>query len=62
MTLSPRSAVTVRHPPGTAVDADHALTGSAVGLYLALWNRGDEIEGDDATVTWWREVARIRWS
>ena len=62
LTLSSGPAVAVRHPPGTDVVADDVLTGPAVALYLALWNRGDEIDGDAATVTWWREVARIRWS
>jgi uncharacterized protein (TIGR03083 family) len=62
LTLSSGPAVAMRHPPGADVAADDVLTGSAVALYLALWNRGDEIAGDAATLTWWREVARIRWS
>ena len=62
LTLSAGPAVAVRHPPGTDVAADDVLTGSAVALYLALWNRGDEIGGNRATLTWWRDVARIRWS
>jgi uncharacterized protein (TIGR03083 family) len=62
LTLSDEAPVTVRHSAGRAAAADHVITGSAVGLYLALWNRGDELEADSATVEWWRKVARIRWS
>ena len=62
MTLGAGSAVTVRHPRGTAVDADHTIAGSPVGLYLALWNRGDELDADEETLAWWRAVTRIRWS
>ena len=61
ITLTEGSPVTVRHAPGTDIDADEMLTGPAVGLYLALWNRGD-LHADASTVSWWRDVARIRWS
>jgi uncharacterized protein (TIGR03083 family) len=59
--LSAGSPVAVRHAPGTAIDADETLTGPVVDLYLALWNRG-HLPADGATVAWWSEVARIRWS
>jgi len=67
VSLSDGSAVTARHPPGNehrpsnAEVADDTLTGNAVDLYLALWNRG-ELVADEATIEWWRKVARIRWS
>lgn len=50
--------VTFDHP------ADVTLRGTTAALYLALWNRGDEIEvsGDAAIVQRWRETQRIRWS
>ncbi len=60
--LGPSSAMTERHAPGAAPEADEVIVGSAVGLYLALWNRGTEISGDEATLEWWRRVAQIRWS
>jgi uncharacterized protein (TIGR03083 family) len=43
---------------------DVELTGSAAALYLALWNRGDDIEvsGDHSLVARWRATQRIRWS
>jgi len=45
-------------PPGVQ---DILLEGSAVGLYLTLWNRSDEITPDDG---WglWSEGARVRWA
>jgi uncharacterized protein (TIGR03083 family) len=40
------------------------LTGSAAGLYLALWNRGDGVEGDGAApfLERWHAAQRVRWS
>lgn len=39
-----------------AAGADAILTGTAAGLYLGLWNRGDEIATEGADVLpWWRE-------
>lgn len=48
----------------TDTPADVSLTGQAAALYLALWNRGDDIEvaGDHSLVTRWRTTQRIRWS
>lgn len=45
-------------------DADTRLTGSAAALYLALWNRGDDIEvrGSAELLTRWRDVQRVTWS
>jgi uncharacterized protein (TIGR03083 family) len=56
----------VRTSPARAhVDgADAVFTGTAAGLYLALWNRGSEIEasGRTAVLERWRAVQRVRWS
>lgn len=45
-------------------DPDVVIQGSAAALYLALWNRGDDIEvsGDHSLVARWRTTQRIRWS
>ena len=45
-------------------DADARLSGSAVALYLALWNRGDEIDvrGRPDVLDRWHEVQRVTWS
>lgn len=40
---------------------DAVLTGTAPQLYLALWNRGNEVEGPEDIVLGWKEQARIRW-
>jgi uncharacterized protein (TIGR03083 family) len=44
--------------------ADATLIGTASALYLALWNRGDEIEvaGRDELLAQWRLNQRVRWS
>jgi hypothetical protein len=48
----------------TIDDPDVTVTGTAEALYLALWNRGDEIEvsGDDTLLDRWRHAMRVRWS
>ena len=40
------------------------IAGTAVGVYLALWNRGEEIEtkGRSDVLDRWRAVQRITWS
>jgi uncharacterized protein (TIGR03083 family) len=52
---------TTERDPGETGPADVVLEGSAVALYLTLWNRSDEVSpvGD-----WdvWAEGAQIRWS
>jgi uncharacterized protein (TIGR03083 family) len=40
-------------------DADVVLRGSAVALYLTLWNRSDEI--GDESLDLWAEDARVTW-
>jgi uncharacterized protein (TIGR03083 family) len=40
------------------------IAGAADAIYLALWNRGDEVEvtGDDRLLDRWRAAQRVRWS
>jgi len=48
---------------GDSDTADVVFSGSAVQLYLGLWNRGDEFAttGRPDLVTEWRAQIRIRW-
>jgi uncharacterized protein (TIGR03083 family) len=53
------------HPPVTRrgagdEEADVVLRGSAVALYLALWNRSDEVEADGFGL--WADGAVVSWS
>lgn len=58
--LGPEAAVTTR---GGSADPDATLRGTAAGLYLALWNRGDEVEASGAEVLGpWRDQFHIVWS
>ena len=41
---------------------DVHLEGSAVALYLSLWNRSDEITATDDFDELWRSVPGVRWS
>lgn len=57
-------AVTTRHLRGAGGQADATFSGDAVPLYLALWNRGDEIcvtgrPGFENFLDRWREQVRI---
>lgn len=57
--LGPDPAVTTR---GSIGDHDAVLSGTAGGVYLALWNRGDEIEAHGAEVLGpWRELFKVVW-
>lgn len=60
--VSGQPLVSTRHTPD-AVDVDDVdvtFSGSAVELYLGLWNRGDEFLSDDAgLLARWRELARV---
>jgi uncharacterized protein (TIGR03083 family) len=49
--------------PGESVRPDAVLSGTAVQLYLSLWNRADEITttGRSDVVDDWRANVRIRW-
>ncbi len=48
----------------SAGGADVRISGAADAIYLALWNRGDEVEvaGDDGLLDRWRAAQRVRWS
>ena len=48
----------------SAGDAQVRISGPADAIYLALWNRGDEVEvsGDDRLLDRWRAAQRVRWS
>ncbi|WP_089014203.1 maleylpyruvate isomerase family mycothiol-dependent enzyme [Micromonospora inositola] len=50
--------------PGEAKRADVVFSGTAVQVYLSLWNRADEIatEGRSDVVDQWRSQIQIRWS
>ena len=50
--------------PGDVGPADVVFSGTAVQLYLSLWNRADEItiDGPPEVVDQWRSQIRIRWS
>jgi uncharacterized protein (TIGR03083 family) len=43
---------------------DATITGTAAGVYLALWNRGTEValEGRPDVLARWRATQRVRWS
>lgn len=45
-------------------DAQVRISGPADAIYLALWNRGDEVEvsSDDRLLDRWRAAQRVRWS
>ncbi len=45
-------------------EAGARLNGSAAALYLALWNRGDDItvEGKPEMLARWHETQRVTWS
>jgi uncharacterized protein (TIGR03083 family) len=55
--LSPQSPVTARGLGDE--DADVVLRGSAVALYLTLWNRSDEVS--DERLELWAEGSRVTW-
>ena len=58
VTVSQEPPVTVRGRGDD--DADVVLRGSAVALYLTLWNRSDEVSADGFAS--WAEQARVTWS
>jgi uncharacterized protein (TIGR03083 family) len=49
--------------PGGADRSDVVFSGTAVQLYLSLWNRADEIttNGRPDVVGQWRSYVRVRW-
>jgi cytochrome c oxidase subunit IV len=50
--------------PGETERPEAVFSGTAVQLYLSLWNRADEItsNGRSDLVDQWRRQIRIRWS
>ncbi len=57
VTVSEQPAVTERDRDG---DADVVLEGTAVALYLTLWNRSDEVTAEGLEL--WHDLARVNWS
>ena len=51
-------------PPPEGDGAAATISGSAPALYLALWNRGDEVEvtGRSELLDHWRATQRVTWS
>ena len=49
---------------GVEADADATITGSAVGVYLGLWNRGQEYEviGDQSVAQTFSHLMKVEWS
>ena len=61
--VSRRPPVTTRRPGGPVLDAaDVELRASSVSLYLALWNRSDEVSVAPDLWGRWREQSPITWS
>jgi uncharacterized protein (TIGR03083 family) len=50
--------------PGATEQPDAVVSGTAVQLYLSLWNRADEVttDGRPDLIDQWRRRIRIRWS
>jgi uncharacterized protein (TIGR03083 family) len=57
VTVTQRPPTTVRE--ASPEDADVVVCGSAVSLYLTLWNRSDELSGNGLDL--WAEGARVTW-
>lgn len=60
--VEPDALTTAGARPGGPADAE--LSGTAVQLYLGLWNRGDELTatGRPSVLREWRSQVRVRWS
>ncbi|MEO5852521.1 MAG: maleylpyruvate isomerase family mycothiol-dependent enzyme [Nocardioides sp.] len=55
-------AVTTRLPAGAVTDLDVELRSSSVALYLALWNRAEEVGAAPDVWGRWRLQAPVRWT
>jgi len=62
--VAERLTVEPGDPPLTDDGAAATISGSAPALYLALWNRGDEVEvtGRPELLEHWRATQRVTWS
>jgi hypothetical protein len=56
--------MTVARLDGTDAAAGVTISGTAAGIYLTLWNRGElvTVSGDDDLLARWRATQRVRWS
>jgi uncharacterized protein (TIGR03083 family) len=56
--------LTVEPGDGADDETDATISGSAAELYLALWNRGDNVEvaGREDLLDRWRATQRVKWS
>jgi hypothetical protein len=63
--VSRRPAVTTRRTAAEVEgddDADVVLRAPSVALYLALWNRSDEVEAAPDLAELWRSQSSVTWS
>ena len=60
--VGPERTRTTRLRASEEPQADARVTGPAVDLYLALWNRGGRVEDPEGLLPTWRESAAIHWS
>ena len=53
----------LRAEPGRGDDPDATFTGTAAGLYLGLWNRGEDftVDGRTDVLPEWRARQRVTW-
>ena len=59
--ISDVAPVTRRRDPHDGIAAARALEGTAADLYLALWNRGGEVDDPTGLLDEWRDRAAITW-
>ncbi len=60
--VGPDPLVATRLEPGEDPAADATLSGTAVDLYLALWNRGGAVEDPQHVLESLRERTAVTWS
>jgi uncharacterized protein (TIGR03083 family) len=59
--VGPERTVTRRVPTTAAGAGDAVVSGSAVDLYLALWNRGGTVDDPAGLLPRWREQTPVSW-
>lgn len=47
---------------GERPEVDAVVSGSAVDLYLALWNRGGSVDDPDGVLARWRSGGQVHWA